>query len=199
MRWRPLPAALAPAVLVGACALGGCGSSTDQQPAAQAPAGPTDSGPTDSGPTGSTTDPAGTTSAAPAPAGGSSCATAAPAALVRSVLGAPVAGPRESPTSDGSMCSYNTTVNGKPVGLNIRLASPFNPDVFPQEKKALQSQGYTVADLPGVGTQAYSATGSGSSTPNVVGAYRGSVEVYLIAPISVDQAKTLVQKVLANV
>lgn len=207
MRWRSLPAALAPAaLLVGAFALAGCGSSNDQPSSAGLP--PVDtSGPGPAATTDPTTDPAAdptdTTGAAPAAGGGSSCAKAAPLTVFVGVLGPFVTGPKETVSSPTvSICTYSAMIAGKRVGISLRLVTAYQPSRFPQEKAALRSRGYDTADLPGLGprgTTAFSARlVSGGTADTVLDAYRGNVQVYLSGGMAIGQEMAVAAQVLAG-
>jgi hypothetical protein len=195
MRWRFLPAAFASAALAGAFGLAACGSSNDQPPATGLP--PVNTGA--AGPAATTSSVTGPTDASSAaPAGGEkTCASVLPAAAVQSVAGTPVKGPDVLSSSSAiSLCAYDTTVNGQPASVTLRLATDFEASVWPNEKSTLQSEGYTVADLPGLGTQAFTA--SNSTGNNAVFAYRDGVEIQLTGALSLPAERTLVQRVLAQ-
>jgi hypothetical protein len=200
MRWRSLPAALAPAVVVGALALAGCGSSTDQPSSvAGAPADTTAPGPADPTTADPAADSTGATSEPPAPVDGSSCAKVATPALFLSVLGYPVTEPKEVVSSSAvSVCTYSATFAGKRYGISLRLATAYQGTVFEQEKTSLRSEGYDVTDLPGLGTKAFSARRVTGSTANtVLDTYHGNVQVYLSGGMSIGQEMAVAGQVLA--
>jgi len=112
--------------------------------------------------------------------------------MVTATLGVAVANPDETDNGSVTMCSYGggTTI--------VRFDTATNATSFAVEKQGFATQGMTTTDISGFGDEAYSSIlSAGGITTNTVVVRKGSVEVLISSKATIEQEKSLAEKLLA--
>jgi hypothetical protein len=137
-----------------------------------------------------------TTDAAPAPAATPKCSLAS-AAVVKSTLGMGVSEPSESYGASEISCTYLPLDGGLTVLVSFRTDQ--DADSFARARHEADTTGEPTTDVAGLADEAYmSSTEFGGTVTNTLVARKGSVELKVIAPVSLEKEKAFATKVFSS-
>jgi hypothetical protein len=135
------------------------------------------------------------TAAAPT---GPSC-TVATAALVGGKLGFLLTGPNVDRGPAATICTYDNPSN-QAQSATVQLTTGATPDSFAKTRTGFAGHGEVVADVAGLGDQAYSATLSVANVTNTtLVARKGTTEVLITTTAPADRVPGLMTAILALV
>lgn len=131
----------------------------------------------------------------PANAVGSPSCALVPAALVSEHLGMAVQEPAASRSGTFAICKFDSADRNQIV---VRIQSPATAGDFAKDKAGFARGDAPVADVPGVGDEAFSAavTFFGKTT-NSFAARKGDVVVLISAKVPIDKIRSLTTAILA--
>jgi hypothetical protein len=179
-------------LVLGACSSGSKASSNGAAETTTAPSPrvtvPSALGPSTLGPSTSAT-----MSAGPA---GPQC-TVATAALVGGKLGYALTGPNVDKGPAATICTYDNP-SSQLQSATVQITAGATPASFTTGRNGFTGHGEVVADVPGVGDQAYSATLAVANVTNTtLVARKGSYEVLITTTAPADRVPGLMTAILA--
>lgn len=119
----------------------------------------------------------------------------APVSEVNASLGLNVASPSSQVNGPVTVCTYG----GTPGPVIVRFETGESSSSFETAKQSFEQNGEATSDVSGLGDAAYSSTaGSGESETNTIVVLKGSVEVLVTAPVSLDDVSALARQMLLS-
>jgi hypothetical protein len=120
----------------------------------------------------------------------------APASVVKSTLGFTVTEPQESFDETEIECTYRSVGNGNSLVVKFRTGQ--DAASFARNRRDADSTGMPTTDVDGVGDQAYAtAEEFDALVSNTLVARKGSVQMSVTAPATIEQEKAFVKAVFA--
>jgi hypothetical protein len=121
----------------------------------------------------------------------------APASLINSTLGTHVGDPAVQDLNTVVVCRYSPTSGSGSVVL--RMQTDMSVSVFNQGRALSDSNGLPTKDLPGFQDSAYTSfIKAGSIETNTVVALKGTVQILVSSPASIDAEKALETQLFAK-
>jgi len=95
-----------------------------------------------------------------------------------------------------TVCTYS----GTPGPVIVRFQSGEDPSTFAAGKQSFAQNGETTDDVAGIGDGAYSSTsGSGQAQTNTLVVLKGTIELLVTAPVTLDDVSALVRQILPSI
>ncbi|MHB8680979.1 MAG: hypothetical protein ACYDA2_02645 [Acidimicrobiales bacterium] len=120
------------------------------------------------------------------------------AAEVNAALGTNVGSPSAQPNGSVTVCTYTSS---SPIAtVIVRFQTGMSMSDFATARAQFDQHGETTTSVSGLGDAAYSSSaGTGQYQQNTIVVLKGSTELLITAPASLDQVEALARQVLPSI